>query len=201
MSETTIDTAPTAPVEPSAAVYKDSLASLASQVRNASPGTLARLRRIHPQHDGRAALFESEWLLQAAGIRPQDSDEQHRWDLLLHSLAIAQWRHKPGKEFEPGHVLAQLRVSETRVKQLVEADAAVLSDLVPRLARRLAAAQATIDWRPLADLLLHAGSSADQRMGSARERRADIARRRIVREYLKATGRANAGDVPATADA
>lgn len=187
MSETT--TAPPAPPEESVTIRKDPVASLARQLQLASTATLARLRRIHPQHDGRAALFECEWLLQSAGIRPHDGDAYDQWALLLHCLAIAQGRHARGSEFEPGRVLARLRVSEARIKQIVEADAEVLADLIPRLARRLAADGATIDWWPLAELLLDAGSP-----------RADTARRRIVREYLNATGEENADDTPPTAD-
>lgn len=191
MSEMTMEQVQAAPAETPEAIRKDPVASLAGQLRQASTATLARLRRVHPQHDGRAALFESEWLLQAAGIRPHDSEEQDRWALVLHSLAIAQGRHARGSEFEVGQVLARLRVSDARVKQIVEADAQVLVDLIPRLARRLASAGATIDWWPLVELLLHAGSS--------REARADTARRRIVREYLRSTGRANFdGALPAT---
>lgn len=187
MNETT--TAPTLPPDGSDASRRDPVASLKWQLQHASMATLARLRRVHPQHDGRAALFETEWLLQSAGVWSRDDDEHDRWALVLHCLAIAQGRHARGSAFEPGRVLARLRVSEARIKQIVEADAEVLADLIPRLARRLAADGATIDWWPLAELLLDSGSP-----------RADTARRRIVREYLNAIGEENADDTPTTAD-
>lgn len=156
-------------------VPKDAVASLAGQLRHADTGTAARLRRFHPSHDGRAALFEAELLLHAAQVHPHDEAQRQRWALVLHCLAIAQGAHDP--RAEPGAALARLHFSEARLRQLVEADEAVLADLVPRIARRLAAAGAVVNWRPLADLLLYAGVD---------EMRADQARRRLVDHYLRA---------------
>lgn len=180
-------------VPPSAAASqterpKDPVASLAAQVRHAQPGVLARLRRFSPQTEAQAALFETEWMLQAAQV-PLSEPTRPRWALLLHCLAIARGLHDPRTEAAPGSVLARLRWSEARMRQLVEADAQVLADLMPRLARRVAAAGAALDWRPLAELLLHAGTD--------HEERADAARRRIVMQYLQAQGRL-AGDAAGT---
>ena len=69
---------------------KDAIASLAGQIKHASPGVVARLRRAHPQQDSRSALFEAEWMLQTAHIHPRSDDERQRWALALHCLAIAQ---------------------------------------------------------------------------------------------------------------
>jgi len=156
------------------------VAQLAAHLRHASPGVLARLRRFHPRQDPRAAAFETEWLLESARV-PATAQTRDRWAVLVHCLAIVRGRHASGPDHEPGQVLARLRVSEARVRQLVEADEAVLMDLLPRLARRLAAAGVSANWSPLADLLLLTGTALDER--------ADAARRRIVREYLRAEGR------------
>lgn len=163
---------------------KDAVASLAGQVRHADTGTLARLRRFHPHVEGQRALFETEWMLHAARIHPANDQQRERWALVLHCLAIARGLHDGRIEFEPGRVLARLRVSEARVRQLLESDDHVLSDLLPRLARRLAAAGAAVNWRPLAELALHTGTP--------QEERANQARRRIVSHYLQA--QAQAGD-------
>jgi len=170
------DDTPATPIVPAAPPPKDAVASLAGQLRHADTGTVARLRRFHPQQDGRAAMFEAERLLHAAQVQPQDDAQRQRWALVLHCLAIVQGQHDP--RAEPGAVLARLRFSEARLRQLVEADDTVLADLLPRMARRLAAAGAAVNWRPFAELLLHTGT--DQ------EARADQARRRLVEHYLQA---------------
>ncbi len=177
------------------ALPKDPLASLAAQLRHAGTGTQARLRRFHPQQDQQAALFDTERLLLAAQVHPRDADERIRWALVLHCLALAQGRHDPRPDAEPGAVLARLRFGEARLRQLVEADERVLATLLPRLARRLAAASAAINWWPLADLLLHAGLTDPQSLA-----RADAARQRLIRRYLGAQAR-GALDLPSDAPA
>ena len=177
---------PEQPMSDTPAAPKDPIASLAGQIRHAGTGTLARLRRFDPLTHPRAALFDRERLLQAAGIHPLDADLE-RWALLLHCLALAQGRHDTRIDAEPGKVLHGLRVSEARLEQLVEADAPLLFALLPRLARRLAAAGATVNWKPLADLLLGTDSDDPQR-----QRRADEARQRLVRHFIGAQGQAAA---------
>jgi hypothetical protein len=174
------------------AAPKDHIASLAGQLRHASTGTLARLRRFHPLQHPQASLFDAERLLQAAHVvlRPDDADRA-RWALLLHCLALAQGAHEPRADAEPGAVLARLRFSEARVRQLVEADEQVLAALLPRLARRLAAAGAAVNWWPLAQMLLHTASADPSRQALA-----DAARQRIVRHYVAAQSRAAAAAVP-----
>lgn len=164
-----------------ASVTKDAIASLAGQVRHASTGTLARLRRFHPQTNPQAALFDTERLLMAADVHPRDAQQRLRWAVVLHCLALALGRHDSRFDADPGAVLARLRFSEARLRQLVEADEAVLFALMPRLARRLAAAGATVNWWPLANLLLHGGATDEH--GQAR---ADAARQRLIRRYLDA---------------
>lgn len=159
---------------------KDPLASLAGLVRHASTGTLARLRRTDPSKDAQSSLFEIERMLQGAGISAQ-GEERRRWALVLHCLALVQGRHDPRADAEPGQVLQRLRFSEARLRQLVEADEPLLSSLMPRLARRLAVAGVTVNWRPLATLLLCSGSNTPQH-----EALAESARQRLVRHYLMA---------------
>jgi hypothetical protein len=174
------------PLPETAPPGKDPIASIAGQLRHAGTGTLARLRRFHPQADGaQVAMFDLERVLQAADIRAVPGPERDRWALLLHCLALAHGRHEKRIDAEPGAVMSRLRFSEARVRQLVEADEAVLADLLPRIARRFAAAGATVNWWPLADLLLHTGSEDNDQL-----QRADAARQRLIRYYLQAQARA-----------
>lgn len=174
-----------------AVVPKDPIASLAGQMRHAGTGPLARLRRCHPLLERQAALFDTERLLLAAQVRPRTVAEHDRWALVLHCLALAQGRHDPRDDAEPGAVLARLRFSEARLRQLVEADWQLLATLMPRLARRLAASGATVNWRPLADLLLHTGTGEPEG-----ERRADAARQRLIQRYLGAQAQQASNAVP-----
>jgi hypothetical protein len=178
------------PAQPAA---KDAIASLAAQLRHAGTGTLARLRRFDPIRNPQAALFDTERMLMAAGVLPHDAAQRQRWALVLHCLALAQGRHDVRFDADPGAVLAKLRFSEARLQQLVEADAQLLATLMPRVARRLAAAGAAVNWWPLADLLLQGGPG-----DAAGQARADAARQRLVRRWLDAQGSLPAGaDRPA----
>jgi len=147
---------------------------------------LARLRRADPANGFMTALFEIEWMLQAADIEPHGQDLHHRWALALHCLAIAQGKH--ARDQEAGAVLHRLYAGkEARLRQLIEADFDVLADLMPRLARRLAAANAALDWWPLVNLLLHTGTDQEDRANSARQR--------LVQQFLRTQG-ASKADVP-----
>lgn len=181
-------------VEPAAAPpAKDVVASLAGQIKHAKPGAYARLRRFDPTKNPQAAVFETEGLLHTAQVHIRDDDQHHdlreRWALVLHCLAITQGAHD--SRAEPGAVLATLRFSEARLQQLVEASYPVLADLMPRLARRLAAAGAAVNWWPLVHLMLH--TDTDQ------EPVAQQARRRLVRHYLQSQRQASAESVDASA--
>ena len=173
----------------SASPRKDAVASLAGQLQHATPGVLARLRRADPANGFMTALFETEWMLQAADIEPHGQDLHHRWALALHCLAIAQGKH--ARDQEAGAVLHRLYAGkEARLRQLIEADFDVLVDLMPRLARRLAAANASLDWWPLVNLLLHTGTDQEDRANSARQR--------LVQQFLRTQG-ASKADVPLSA--
>lgn len=183
-----LEPAPTAPA-------KDVLASLAGQIKHAKPGTYARLRRFDPSKYPNAAVFETEGLLHMAQV-PLRSDEQHdhqRWALVLHCLAITQGAHDGRSSAEPGAVLAALRFSEARLQQLVEASYPVLVDLMPRLARRLAAAGVAVNWWPLAELMLYTDT--------AQESIAQQARRRLVRTYLQSQRQSSVEGISANATA
>lgn len=159
--------------------------------RLASPqvdrGLLAALRRFHPAQAGRHNVFEVQQVLLDAGLDlAPGSAQQPRWALLVHCLALVQGAHQP--RLDTGARLAELGLSEARLRQLLEADTPLLADLLPALARRLAAAGLAVDWWPLAALAL---ADFDHPVALAR---ADQARRHIVQGYLRAVAaRAPAG--------
>lgn len=171
---------PTLPTgqDPAAA---DPLHRVAAQLSSprADMGLLAALRRFNPVSDGHHNLFEVQQVLLQAGLDLRaDSPWQARWALVVHCLAIVRGAHQPWQD--TGARLADLGLSEARLRQLIEADASLLADLLPTLARRLAAAGLALDWRPLADLVLVADDDAQA------QARADAARRRIVQDFLRA---------------
>ena len=131
-------------------------------------GLLAALRRFHPVEHGRYSVFETTQVLHAAGMEP-DNDGFVRWAVIVHCLALA--RGAVGSR-SPGAALAALHFSEARMRQLLEADAPLLFDLVPMVARRFAGAGMAVDWWPLAKLLL----AADVDEVRANEARAWLAR-------------------------
>ena len=139
-------------------------------------GEHAAIRRMDPTAPG-PALLALHRLLAATGIDPPRLDEQ-RWALLAHSLALAHGRHDPAAR--SGKTLHAIGVTEARLSQLLAADFDVLTDLLPRLARRLAATGQAIDWLPFALLALHAGRPGYD------EQSADRARLDIARSYARA---------------
>ena len=158
----------------------DSLRAIAAQL--ASPGVnmgmLAALRRFNPVSDGRHNVFEVQQVLLAAGIDLQaSSPAQPHWALVVHCLAIVRGAHHDQRD--TGARLADLGLSEARLRQLIEADAALLIDLLPGLARRLAAAGVTLNWWPLALLVLS--------LDDAEPTRGQSARREIAQGFIRAT--------------
>ena len=170
--------------EPASTPRKDAVASLAGQLQHATTGVMARLRRADPAGGFMTALFEIEWMLQAAAIEPLDQDQHSRWALALHCLAIAQGKH--AKDQEAGAVLHRLYAGkEARLRQLIEADFVVLADLMPRLARRLGNAGYALDWWPLVNLLLYTGTDQEARANSARQR--------LVQQFLRTQSASKTG--------
>lgn len=172
-------------------VAKDPIASIAAQLRDgkADTGLLAALRRHHPVTERRRCLFELHQVLDRAGVDiAPDNVRFDRWALLVHCMALARGAHNPNGNC--GGVLAQAHVSEARLRQLVEADSELLAGLLPLLARRLAAGGWSLNWWPLAQLLLNAELD---------EAKADAARSQLVQGWLRgaANGRIDAAAQPA----
>lgn len=169
------------PIRPSDAADpapRDPLRSIASQLSSphADMGRLAALRRFDPRTESRYCLFETQQTLLAAGIDlPADDESQPRWALIVHCLALARGAHDSRRN--TGAALFDLNYSDARLRQLVEADAPMLFDLLPALARRLAASGAALDWWPLAELALAVDRD---------EQRAQQASLRIVQGFLRA---------------
>ncbi len=109
-----------------------------------------------------------------ADIHP--GDQFQRWALVVHCLALVRGAHD-GRS-NPGAAMVAMQFSEARLRQLVQADAALLFDLMPRLARRLAAHGKAVNWWPLALMVLYTGRD---------EARADKARAEVIAGYLGAT--------------
>ena len=157
----------------------DPLRAIAGQLSSprVDRGLLAALRRFNPVSDGRHNLFEVQQVLLAAGIDlPADHPRQPRWALVVHCLAIVRGAHHAQRD--TGAKLADLGFSEARLRQLLEADGPLLGDLLPTLARRVAAAGVSLNWWPLAELALDGDDGQDR----ARKARIDIAQ-----GFLRAT--------------
>ena len=171
---------PTDATRPSDAPSRDPLRAIAAQL--ASPavntGMLAALRRFNPVSDGQHNVFEVQQVLLGAGIDlPASSPAQPHWALVVHCLAIVRGAHHDARD--TGARLADLGLSEARVRQLIEADAALLADLLPALARRLSASGVTLNWWPLALLVLS--------LDDAEPARRQGARREIAQGFIRAS--------------
>ena len=134
-------------------------------------GDHAALRRMDPRAPGRSALALHR-LMASVGL-DVGGEMASRWGLVVHCLALARGAHS--KDLRTGTVLHDLPLTELRLNQLLAADQEVMFDLLPSLARRLAAQGATIDWAPLAMLALY----GDQDIG-------DRSRLDIARAYARA---------------
>lgn len=143
-------------------------------------GLLATLRRFHPMTHGRHSVFEVTQVLQAAGVPDASAASFLRWSVIVHCLALVRGAHG-GRD--AGEALFALGLKEGRLRQLLEADAPQLLDLLPLLARRVAAKSVTLDWTPLAKLALNADID---------EKLADEARAWLARGFVAAQGRAAA---------
>jgi CRISPR type I-E-associated protein CasB/Cse2 len=113
--------------------------------------------------------------MEDVGISESDTDQVRRWATIVNALALCRGAHDPGRFC--GAALHAARFSEERLTALLAADRDTLIDLLPRVARRLAATGEQMDWRPLARLLLDIGRN---------DARADETRSRIAREYVRA---------------
>lgn len=129
-----------------------------------SVGTVTALRRFDPVDRPGDAAFEVCALLDKVGIdAPPGTEAYATWSLVLHCLALTRGNHV--RAVDVGRGLVDANISEARVRQLLESDRPMLFDLLPRIARRLAASSQAIDWVPLARLAMSVGldESAAQR--------------------------------------
>ena len=136
---------------------------------------LRRLRTDGPDLRHTVALYR---LMELAGIRAFDPDGVRRWAAIINALALCRGAHHPDRR--AGAALYAANFSEARLAALLAADRDTLIDLLPRVARRLDAAGETMDWGPLATLLLMIGRD---------DARADEIRSRIARDYVRAESR------------
>jgi CRISPR type I-E-associated protein CasB/Cse2 len=138
-----------------------------------SNGDRANLRRMDPREPGRASLALYR-LFADVGLEPKGEEMTRRWTLVVHCLALARGRH--AKDAPAGKVLCDIKLTEGRFNMLMAADMEVLFDLLPRLARRLDAKPAVIDWAPLAMMALY---------GDGKE--GDRQRQKIAKDYAHAS--------------
>ena len=170
----------TGPLIAPAAPSNDPLRAIAAQLSSpgVNMGMLAALRRFNPVSDGQHNVFEVQQVLLGAGVDlPASSPAQPRWALVVHCLAIVRGAHD--KKVDTGAKLADLGFKEARVRQLIDADAALLVDLLPALSRRVVAAGVTLNWWPLALLVLS--------LDDAEPDRGQTARREIAQGFIRAT--------------
>lgn len=129
------------------------LQRLASFLRErASMGQWAALRRMDPTAPGKAGTVLYTLLDQVEVDLDQPRSVRH-WALILHALALARGLHHA--DIPLGKALHGIAFSDARLAQLLSADLDSLTDLLPRIARRLASQSQPADWRPLARLVLH----------------------------------------------
>ena len=156
-------------------------------------GDLAALRRMDPDNPDVVAAF---WRLLAS--RGLLGYREEKWALILHGIAlmtrntgdrvhersahdryvsVGRALYTGGKEERAGFY------SETRFNRLLSARDDMLRDLLARMFRMMARADATFDWREMAQFILSEGYNEDD---------ADEARRDIARAYYRAERRAAA---------
>lgn len=149
-------------------------------------GEHAALRRMNPQEPGAAAAIVCRLLLERDVTLDDDNGDQLlRWCVIVHALALARGAHS--KAVKIGDALVKIRFISTdgrehRINQLLGADAAMLAQLIPRLARRLHANGAEMDFLPLMELMLTAGRD---------EVRADAVRLQVASSCALALHNAN----------
>lgn len=160
----------------------DLLHGLADALRQGRIGTgeAAALRRLDPLDPDRRHILPLMRLLAATEIE-NTPGTWPRLALIANAVALARGLHDP--KMEAGRGLHALNLSEQRLMALLAADFAALADLLPRIARRAAAAGVAMDWRPLALLAWFADRD---------EARADAERRKIASAWLRAAAPPNA---------
>ena len=138
-------------------------------------GDHAALRRLSPDGPDLRHSIALYRLMEDAGISVSDPDSVRRWATIINALALCRGAHDPGQR--AGAALYAANFSEARLATLLGADWDTLIDLLPRVARRLNAANVRMDWSTLATLVLVIGRD---------EARADEVRSRIARDFVRA---------------
>ena len=160
----------------------DLLHGLADALRQGRIGTgeAAALRRLDPLDPDRRHILPLMRLLAATEI-DDTPGTWRRLALIANAVALARGLHDP--QMEAGRGLHSMNFSEQRLMALLAADFATLADLLPRIARRAAAAGVAMDWRPLALLAWFVDRD---------DARADAERRKIASAGLRAAAPPNA---------
>lgn len=143
-------------------------------------GERAALRRLDPTHPGGRIAAVCR-LLDKCGwdLERTSPDDLRRWTLVLHTLALMSGPgtnpHDPAKP--TGGTIADAGLSEARFARLLTARGPAFRDLLPRLARFLAAQHQRLDCAPLAELVFRE---------SWNEERAEQIRLRLAAQYYAA---------------
>jgi len=144
-----------------------------------STGEKAALRRLDPACvDGRhqVALARALHAIGKDGVRgPERAD----WTLIVNAVALGLHggHHNPKRPL--GAALAEVdgeNATSKRLDQLLTADRHTLDDLMPRVARRLAAKNQTANWSDAAWLILTAAPDHSAH---------NTVRARIVRDWVR----------------
>jgi CRISPR type I-E-associated protein CasB/Cse2 len=141
-------------------------------------GDEAALRRLDARRPDPRHAITLYRLLAERRIATPDPDSTMRWSAVVNALALCRGAHAQG--LRCGEVLYQIGISEPRLAMLLAADRDTLIDLLPRLARRLAASGRAMDWWPLAHLMLTVERDPEE---------ADKTRSTIARDYVRAQAR------------
>jgi CRISPR system Cascade subunit CasB len=149
-----------------------------------STGERAALRRLNPNDPGGHIGAVCRLLISAGfAVERASLDQLKRWAVVLHGMALMSGPdldpHNPSIRVGDGLVNAGL--SEQRFTRLLSARGPAFREQVPRLARFLAARHQSLDWLPLARLILYEELN--------REAAEDI-RLRIASQYYSARAKA-----------
>ena len=153
-------------------------------------GDLAELRRMNPDAPDAAVFWK---LLAGQDLLDRGPTVEAKWSLILHGIALmtptitgegdARTAHDGatpvGRALFLGGESQRTAgfYSESRLNRLLTARGPMLRTLLARTFRMLATANASFNWREMAQLILNDGYN---------EEAAESARRRIAREYYRA---------------
>jgi len=143
-------------------------------------GERAALKRMDPDHPSPGAYAAAVRLLLTADADAEFKNDARlkRWTLLIHAMALMSGPdrapHGWAEHHAAGGVMFDSGYSEARLRRLLEARGKTFDDLLSRMARFLAAKQATVNWGDLAPLVLDPEDSE----------RAEQARLNLMRQFL-----------------